>query len=221
MGKKAIILGITGLTGTVLAKQLFEDDDYTEIVSFQRRTSGLKHPKLTKYVGDLFELNKEKERFKADVVFCCIGTTKSKTKDKETYKAIDYGIPLQAAQLCKANGIATFIAISALGADAESRIFYNRTKGEMQRDILQLSIKNCYFMQPALLAGDREESRTAESFAIGVFKIINPLLLGSLRKYRSINPTKIAKTMRFVAKNGHKKPLIESDEIQQIAHENA
>jgi len=221
MGKKAIILGITGLTGTVLAKQLFEDDDYTEIVSFHRRKSGLKHPKLTEYVVDLFELNKEKERFKADVVFCCIGTTKSKTKDKETYKAIDYGIPLQAAQLCKANGIDTFIAISALGADAESRIFYNRTKGEMQRDILQLSIKNCYFMQPALLAGDREESRTAESFAIGIFKIINPLLLGPLRKYRSINPTKIAKTMRFVAKNGYIKPLIESDEIQQIAHENA
>jgi len=221
MGKKAIILGITGLTGTVLAKQLFEDDDYAEVISFHRRKSGLKHPKLTEHVVDLFKLEKEAARFQADVVFSCIGTTKAKTEDKKTYKAIDYGIPLQAAQLCKANGIATFIAISALGADADSRIFYNRTKGEMQRDILQLSIKNCYFMQPALLAGDREESRTAENFAIGIFKIINPLLLGPLRKYRSINPMKTAKTMRFVAKNGYIKPLIESNEIQQIADENA
>lgn len=221
MRKKAIILGITGLTGTVLAKQLFEDEDYAEVISFHRRESGLKHPKLTEHVVDLFQLKKEAARFKADVVFCCIGTTQAKTEDKETYKAIDYGIPLQAAQLCKINGIDTFIAISALGADADSRIFYNRTKGEMQRDILELAIENSYFMQPALLAGEREESRTGESIAIAAFKIINPILLGPLRKYRSIKPAKIAEAMRRVAKNGYKKPLIESDEIQQIAHGNA
>jgi uncharacterized protein YbjT (DUF2867 family) len=221
MEKKAIILGITGLTGTVLAKQLFEDDEYTEVISFHRRKSGLENPKLTEHVVDLFELEKEKARFNADVVFCCIGTTQAKTEDKEMYKAIDYGIPLQAAQLCKVNGIDTFVAISALGADAQSRIFYNRTKGEMQRDILKLAIKNSYFMQPALLAGERKDNRTGESIAIRAFKIINPILLGPLRKYRSIKPAKIAKTMRFVAKNGYKKSLIESDEIQQIAHENA
>ncbi|HEA31028.1 MAG TPA: NAD-dependent epimerase/dehydratase family protein [Leeuwenhoekiella sp.] len=219
MAKKAIILGITGLTGTILAKQLFEDTDYEEIISFHRRKSGLKHPKLTEHVVDLFELKNEKSRFKADVVFCCIGTTQAKTKDKETYKAIDYGIPLQAAQLCSANGISTFIVISAMGADASSRIFYSRIKGEMQRDILKLSISAIYFMQPALLAGKRDESRTAERLAIGLFKIINPLLVGPLRKYQSIKPVKIAKTMRFVAKNGYNKAIIKSDEIKQIAHE--
>ncbi|WP_031426584.1 NAD-dependent epimerase/dehydratase family protein [Flavimarina sp. Hel_I_48] len=221
MAKTAIILGITGLTGSILAKQLFEDEDYEKVISFHRRASELSHPKFTEHVVNLFELKREKERFKADVVFCCIGTTQAKTEDKETYKAIDYGIPLDAAQLCKDNNISTFIAISAMGADAESRIFYNRTKGEMQRDIFKLSIPNIYFMQPALLAGDREETRTAEKIATKVFKILNPLLVGPLKKYKSIKPEKIAKTMRFVAKNGFADPLIESDKIQKIADEHA
>jgi len=221
MAKTAIILGITGLTGGILAKQLFEDDTFDSVISFHRRKSGLKHQKLTEYVVDLFELKKEKERFKADVVFCCIGTTQAKTEDKETYKAIDYGIPLQAARLCQENKIPTFIAISALGADADSRIFYNRTKGEMQRDVQKLSLSHIYFMQPALLAGKREESRTAEKIAINIFKILNPILVGPLRKYRSIKPAKIAKTMRFIAINGYPQMIIESDKIQQIADENA
>ena len=221
MAKTAIILGITGLTGSILAQQLFEDIDYKEVISFHRRVSGLNHPKLTEHVIDLFELNKEKEHFKADVVFCCIGTTRAQTRDKKLYKAIDYGIALQAAKLCVKNSIPTFIAISALGATADSHFFYNRTKGEMQRDIAKLSISNIYFIQPALIAGNREQSRAAEQVVVGFFKIINPLLVGCLRKYQSIKPLEIAKTMLFLAKNGYNKAIIESDEIKKIAHENA
>ncbi|MGB3775462.1 MAG: NAD-dependent epimerase/dehydratase family protein [Leeuwenhoekiella sp.] len=221
MGKTAIILGITGLVGGVLAEQLFKDNDYEQVISFHRRKSGLQNQKLTEYIVDLFELEKEVERFKADVVFCCIGTTKSKTEDKSTYKSIDYGIPLQAAQLCEINAIPTFMAISAMGADASSSIFYNRVKGEMQRDIMKLTIPNRYFLQPALLSGDRNEKRVGESIANAIFKVINPILLGPLRKYRSIEPSKIATTMRVVAKNGYHKRLIESDEIKYIADENA
>jgi len=71
MGKKTIILKINGLTGTVLAKQLFEHKEYAEVISFHRRKSGLKHPKRTEHVVDLFKLEKEAARFKVDVGFCC------------------------------------------------------------------------------------------------------------------------------------------------------
>ncbi len=216
MAKTAIILGITGLTGSILAKQLVEDDYYDRIVSFHHRKSGLTHPKLTEHVIDMQKLVEAEEDFNADVVFCCVGTTRHQTPNKDEYKSIDYGIPITAASLCKKNSIPVLIAISAIGADVSSRIFYTRLKGEMERDILDLGIKNTYFMQPSLLKGNRVEYRPEEKFAAYVFKIVNPLLVGPLKKYRSIRAAKVATAMRMVAIMGYSKPCIPSEEIKAI-----
>ncbi|MEH6406937.1 MAG: nucleoside-diphosphate sugar epimerase [Leeuwenhoekiella sp.] len=218
MQKTAILLGITGLTGGILAKKILINNQYSQVISFTRKPSGIKNPKLTEHVIDLFKLEDYAEEFIGDVVFCCIGTTQAKTPDKEVYHKVDYGIPLSAARLCKLNGINTMITISAMGADAKSRVFYNRTKGEMERDILNLDIKNSYFMQPALIAGDRKEKRLLENLGKQVMKIINPLLIGSLKKYQSIHPDQIAEAMMNVAENGHNKKRIPSDEIKKIAN---
>lgn len=218
MKKKVIILGITGLTGNLLAKALLEDENYEEIISFHRRKSGINHPKLTEYMVNMDQLEDENEHFKADVVFCCVGTTKAKTRDKDAYKAVDYGIPLQAARLCEQNNIPTIIVISAMGANPNSRIFYNRIKGEMERDLLKLNIPHTYLLEPALLAGNREEKRTGERVAIAIFKLLNPLLRGPLRKYQSIKPETLVKTMQKLAKNRYNANQIESDKIKEIAN---
>tara|TARA_R110000751_G_scaffold77795_1_gene156798 strand:- start:72 stop:728 length:657 start_codon:yes stop_codon:yes gene_type:complete len=218
MGKTAILLGITGLIGNALAKNILEDSRYDKLISFHRRKSGIVHPKLEEHIVDLFELEKYAEQFKGDVVFCCIGTTQAKTDDKETYKKIDYGIPVAAAKLSAYNNIPKFIAISALGANPSSSVFYNKTKGEMERDVLKQNVNETYFLQPSLLAGDREEQRTLEKLAIGAFKVLNPLLIGPLKKYQSIKPEPIVATMQYLTFNTYSEIRIESDEIKKIAH---
>ena len=218
MGKTAILLGITGLIGNALAKDILEDSRYNKLISFHRRKSGIVHPKLEEHIVDLFELEKYAEQFKGDVVFCCIGTTQAKTDDKETYKKIDYGIPVSAAKLSAYNNIPKFIAISALGANPSSSVFYNKTKGEMERDVLKQNVNETYFLQPSLLAGDREEQRTLEKLAIRTFKVLNPLLIGPLKKYQSIKPEPIVATMQYLAFNTYSEIRIESDEIKKIAN---
>ena len=218
MGRTAILLGITGLIGNALAKNILEDSRYDKLISFHRRKSGIVHPKLEEHIVDLFELEKYAEQFKGDVVFCCIGTTQAKTDDKVTYKKIDYGIPVAAAKLSAYNNIPKFIAISALGANPSSSVFYNKTKGEMERDVLKQNVNETYFLQPSLLAGDREEQRTLEKLAIGAFKVLNPLLIGPLKKYQSIKPEPIVATMQYLAFNTYSEIRIESDEIKKIAN---
>ena len=44
---KALIIGATGATGKDLVNVLLEDRDYTDVVLFVRRPSGMAHPKLT------------------------------------------------------------------------------------------------------------------------------------------------------------------------------
>ncbi|APZ47191.1 nucleoside-diphosphate sugar epimerase [Polaribacter reichenbachii] len=213
MSKTAIILGATGLTGNILLKKLIEDKEYSKIKLFSRNSVSIKSEKIEEFIVDLLSLEKESKDFIADEVFCCIGTTVAKTKDKELYKAIDYGIPVTAAKIAKENGIATFIVMSSLGADAKSSVFYNRTKGEMERDILCKKIKHTYILRPSLIGGDRKEFRLAEKLGKGIMQILNPLLTGSLKKFRMIHPEKIATCMQVLAKTKPGVNILSSDEI--------
>lgn len=217
MNKTAIILGATGLTGGILLERLLKDDAYGKVKAFARRPLRKEHPKLEVYIVDLLELEKHQEDFKADVVFCCIGTTAAKTPDREAYRKIDYGIPMTAAVLCVQNKIDTFIVISALGANANSRIFYNRVKGEMETDVLKQEIKRTYILQPSLIGGSRDEKRSGELMAKQLMKVVNRVMAGPLKKYRSIHPETIALAMVWLAENDYKTHRIESDKIKEIA----
>lgn len=212
--KTAILLGATGLTGSILLELLLKDDSFLNVKVFGRSSTGISHPKLEEHLGDLFQMNDFSEAFKGDVVFCCIGTTKAKTPDKETYKKIDYGIPVTAAKLAKQNGISIFQVISAMGADVSSSTFYNKVKGEMERDILKLGIKNTYIFQSSLIGGNRSEKRTGEriaQIAMGTFGFLFP------KKYKMIEPETIAIAMLLVSKNGFEETKIESNQIKIIA----
>ena len=99
--KTAIILGATGLTGSLLLQMLLKDNRYKKIKLFSRKTVVIKNEKLQEHLIDLLKLSDHAGNFLADEVFCCIGTTKAKTPDKDLYKKIDYGIPVCAAELCK------------------------------------------------------------------------------------------------------------------------
>jgi len=210
--KIAILLGATGLTGSILLELLLKDDSFKNVKVFGRSATDISHPKLEEHLGDMFKMNDFSEAFKGDAVFCCIGTTKAKTPDKETYKKIDYGIPVAAAKLAKQNGIGSFQVISALGADPKSSTFYSKVKGEMEQDLLKIGIKNTYIFQPSLIGGDRSEKRTGEKIAqivMGTFTFLIP------KKYKIIEPETIAKAMLLVSKKGFDETKIESHQIQK------
>ncbi|MBI9058405.1 MAG: NAD(P)H-binding protein [Labilibaculum sp.] len=216
MGKTAIVLGASGLTGKLLLNQLLEDEDYTSVKIFTRRSLKLVHPKLKEYVGDLLKLEEFKKDFTGDEVFCCIGTTAKKTKDKAIYKKIDFGIPTSAAKLARANKIKSFVVISALGANHKSNIFYNRTKGEMEKVILNQKIANTYILRPSLIKGKREENRLGEGVGAFFMKMVNPFLCGGWKKYRAIEAETIANAMHALAQAKPDYNIIESDKIQAI-----
>ena len=218
MSKTAIILGATGLTGGLLLNKLIADDRYDTIKLFSRSSVNNNSKKIKEFIIDLLELQNHKNDFTADEVFCCIGTTKAKTKDQSVYKTIDYGIPLKAARLAKENKIQQFLVISSMGADASSTIFYNRTKGEMERDVLGQNIKNTFILRPSLIGGNRDEVRVGERIGKGIMSLLNPLFLGSLKKYKMISPEKIATCMQKLADSKSHQSIFSSDEIVEIAN---
>ena len=214
MGKTALILGSTGLTGGWLLKLLLNDARYSEIRLFNRNNTEISHPKITEYIVDLMDIEEHKDDFEADEVFCCIGTTKVKTPDKELYAKTDYGIPVSAAKLCKANNINTFVVMSSLGANPKSKIFYNRIKGKMEDDVFKQDVENTYSVQPSLIGGERREKRIGESIGKILMKVIRPFLFGPLKKYRIIHPQTIAKAMISLANATPASGIYKSDVLK-------
>jgi uncharacterized protein YbjT (DUF2867 family) len=217
--KTAIILGATGLTGRLLLSRLIADDSYTSIKLFSRKASGNTSPKIKEFVGDMLQLEHFKNDFTADEVFCCIGTTSAKTKDRAVYRAIDFGIPLTAAKLAKENDIPSFMVISAMGSNAKSKVFYNRTKGEMEQAVLDQNIPHTYILRPSLIIGERDEMRFGESLAAVLMKLMNVFLNGKAKKYRAIKADCIAAAMVNLAKSLPRMQIVNSDIIQELGEE--
>lgn len=217
MSKTAIIIGATGLTGSLLLQKLIADDNYTHIKLFLRRSTGIKHAKITEYMVDMLKLSEHQADFTGDAVFCCIGTTKAKTRSPEDYEAIDFGIPVAAAQLAKDNNITFFAVVSALGANASSRFFYNRVKGRMEQSVLSQGIPQTVILRPSLITGTRQEKRWVEDWGNIFVRLLNPLMLGKLKKYRSIKAESIAETLYKLPDMQIEQQIILSDAIQQIA----
>lgn len=214
MIKTAILLGATGLVGGHLLELLLEDGDFDRVIIFGRSSAGVNHPKIEEHLIDLFQLGNYERQFQGDALFCCIGTTKAKTPKKEQYKRIDHGIPVAAAQLAKTKDVPTIAIVSSMGADPDSRIFYNKVKGQMERDVLALQIPHTYLLQPSLIGGDRKEKRTGERLAkklVGFFGFLLP------ERYKMIHPQAIAKAMLVLSKTKPPSGRVPSAHIKELA----
>ncbi len=193
MKKTAIILGATGLTGGYLLNELLHNTDYAQIKVFGRKSCHIQHKKLQEFIGDLLNLEQFAKEFTGDEVFCCIGTTKKKCPNKNLYHQIDYGIPLATAQLCLRNNIPSLSIISTIGANKESRLFYTRTKGLMENDVLKLSIPNILIYRPSLIYGKRKEIRVGEKLAYYLNKLLSSIISNKFKGYQVIDASFLAK----------------------------
>jgi uncharacterized protein YbjT (DUF2867 family) len=215
---KAVLLGASGLIGSSLLQQLLESPHYTEVLVLVRKPLNQQHPKLTMLVVDFDKLNDYAEKLKTDVVFCCLGSTRKKTPDPEDYRKIDYQYPLDMGWIAYTNGASQYHLVSSMGANPHSSIFYSRLKGEVERDLKTIPFKSIHIYRPSLLDGARKEQRVGERLMIYAMRLINPLLLGGLKKYRSVKIEKVAAAMlrqSLVDKRGIF--IHQSDELQEPA----
>jgi uncharacterized protein YbjT (DUF2867 family) len=215
---KAILVGASGAIGSSLLQYLLNDSSYTEVLVLVRRKLNIEHPKLNQLVIDFSRLSEYSAEIKGNAVFCCLGTTKSQTPDEHQYRRIDYKYPLDVAWMAHTNGAESYHLVSAMGADKNSSFFYNRTKGEVERDLKDVPFKSIHIYRPSLLDSKRLQKRFGESVLNRLMHLINPLLIGKWKKYRSIKAESVAKVMLAQSLNDQKGIFIHpSDQIQALS----
>jgi len=195
MSNKAIIAGASGLIGSKLLNILLQQPGYDEILILVRKELPVQHEKLVQLVIDFDELDKHAATITGHAIFCCLGSTQKKTPDFNIYRKIDHDYPVMLAELAEQNGVEQYHLVSALGANSRSSNFYTKMKGETEDDMQQVGLKCLHIYRPALLTGDRKEYRLAERIFTPIMKLINPLLIGGLKKYRSIPAETVASAM--------------------------
>jgi uncharacterized protein YbjT (DUF2867 family) len=111
-----------------------------------------------------------------DDVFIALGTTIKVAGSEAAFRQVDYDFVVNTARAARAAGATRLAVVSALGADAKSRVFYNRVKGEMQAAIAQLGYESVVIAQPSLLLGDRAAlGQPARSGEIWAARLLGPL----------------------------------------------
>ena len=216
-GRTALVLGATGLVGGHCLELLLADDAWTRVTVIARRPSGRTNPKLVERVADFDRLDEQGDAFAADDVFCCLGTTIRKAGSQDAFRRVDHGYVVRAAELARKQRARQFLLVSALGADPGSRVFYNRVKGEAERDVSTQAFEGVALLRPSLLMGERAEHRRGEALAQKAAPILSPLLLGPFRKYRAVHGRTVARAMLRLAKEpvaGVR--VVESDEIEAL-----
>lgn len=197
--KKAIIIGATGLVGLALIEQLQSSDDFESItVVVRKKTDKLDaYTKVTQFVLQDFLLLNDEDVNGFTHAFSCLGSTIKQAGSKDKFYAIDYEINAHFADLIQDKNIHLLI-VSALGANANSPIFYNKVKGQLEDYLKKLSIYKLSIFQPSLLIGKRSEVRLLEDTAQTLFKLVEKTWTKPF-KYKPISAEQLAHTMVVAA----------------------
>jgi uncharacterized protein YbjT (DUF2867 family) len=208
------LFGATGLVGRECLKLLLERAEFSRVVVFVRRQvqfdlSPAQHEKLELHLIHFDRLASHASLFAVDQVLCALGTTIRKAGSQQAFRTVDFAYPAEIARLALERGARHFLLVSALGADARSRVFYNRVKGELEDAVLALPYRAHTIVRPSLLLGQREETRLAE-------KIGEKLAFLAPRKYKPVHARDVALSLiSAAAADRAGVNVIESEQIQR------
>ena len=148
---KALIIGATGATGTTLTEQLLNHANFSHITVFVRKPLALMHPKLTVEVIDFDKPDTWADKVRGDVLFSCLGTTLKQAGSKANQYKIDYTYQYNFAKIAKQNGINHYVLVSSGMANANSKAYYTRLKGELDNAVMALNFNRLTILRPPLL----------------------------------------------------------------------
>jgi uncharacterized protein YbjT (DUF2867 family) len=197
----ATLIGGTGLTGSFLVRDLLADPAITKVISVSRKSLNISNAKQTEVlIPDLAELPSIESKIRGQLYFCCLGTTIKKAGSKENFEKVDHDAVVAFAKIAKAHDATSFTFVSAMGANANSMIFYNRVKGRTEDDVKALGLRSLIIFRPALLVGPRTEFRLGERLATVTLVPLSGLLPTRIQKSLIIKAETLAARMLAVGK---------------------
>lgn len=199
-GRVALVAGATGLVGREILAALLADKTYGAVHSVGRRSLPLQHPKLVQHIVDFKAMPALP---KVDDCFIALGTTIKVAGSQAAFRAVDFESVQAVARAALAAGATKTGAVSAMGADPKSSVFYNRIKGEMEAALSATGFQCLVFARPSMLAGHRQAlhqpARPGERIGLWLMQGLKPLIPSN---YRAIEARDVAHALVRAVKKG-------------------
>jgi uncharacterized protein YbjT (DUF2867 family) len=212
--RRIVLAGASGLVGSSLLAYLLRDSSVAEVHVLSRRPLEVSHPRLTTHVVDFKSIPPLPP---LDEIYLALGTTIKQAGSQTAFRAVDYEANLAVAHAGLASGAARLGVVSAMGANANASIFYNRVKGELEAALSGLKLESLVIARPSLIIGDREKlnqpARSGEKLGLCISKLLNPLLP---MNYKAVEASKIALALVSEVPKAHGKRVLLSGDIQSF-----
>lgn len=214
-GRDAVLAGGSGLVGAELLRLLASEGDYARVLAPTRRALPVQHPRIEARPARFDALDEALSGANPGCdVFCCLGTTIRTAGSRDAFRAVDHGMVVALARWARRHDARRFLLVSALGADPRSRVFYNRTKGEAERDARAEGPSSVVVLRPSLLDGDRGERRFGEQISLRLARPLAGLIPAA---WRPVHARDVAAAMRNAAGAEQPAAVIESAAMQGAA----
>jgi uncharacterized protein YbjT (DUF2867 family) len=214
----AVVAGATGLVGSELVQRLLAEPRYRLLVALARRPLPLTSPRLVVAEANFEQLDQTLALATAEAapidVFCCLGTTIRVAGSEPAFRRVDHDFVLALGRWAVHVGARRMIVVSAVGADAASRVFYYRVKGETERDLATLDLRSLVILRPSLLRGERRHFRLGERTALALTATLGKLIPARVRPIAAVD---VAQAMIDAAWADRPPPVIESAAMQGAA----
>jgi len=194
MKQTSIVLGASGLIGRLLILELLQKSN--KVIAILRNDEDLPN-EVEKLIINFDEFINNGQLPNCDKIFICIGTTIKKAGSKEEFVKVDYTYAYEFAKKAFEVNASEIHLVSSVGADSKSNNFYLKTKGQIEDAILELKFEYTKIYRPSLLIGERSETRLLEKLGQLISPLFNIFLLGAMKKYRSIDAKKVARSMVY------------------------
>lgn len=195
-----LVAGATGLVGQEVLATLLADRATRTIHVLGRRAPALRDPRIIAHTVDV---TRPPALPAVDEVYIALGTTLKAAGSRPAFRAIDHDAVLAVARAAHAAGATRLAVVSAMGADPSSRVFYNRTKGDMEQSLAGVGYRCLVIARPALLVGDRarlgQPGRPAEHLGLRLSRLLEPLIPPN---YRPIEAHQVAQHMIAALRDG-------------------
>lgn len=191
MTQRLLLLGATGLVGSHALRQALDDPRVARVIAPTRRALPA-HPKLENPVVDFDALPDDAPWWAVDGVICALGTTIRQAGSKAAFRRVDVDYVIDTAKRARAAGARAYALNSASNANAASRIFYLRCKGEAEEAVQTLGYASVAIVRPSLIGGERTPPRPSERRTARIMDALGGLIPA---RYRVVPAERIAACM--------------------------
>jgi uncharacterized protein YbjT (DUF2867 family) len=201
--KSAVLLGATGAVGGQALAALLASPAFEHVTTLGRRAVSVAPAgKLAQHSVDPGKPATYDSFLPGHAVaICTLGVGESTKVSKEEFRRVDFDYVLDFARTCKRQGVSHFTLLGSVGANAKSRFFYLRCKGELEEAIAALGFDRVSFFRPSMIITPKNRYGISQAIVLKVWPVLDKVFWGPLRKYRGVT---IADLGRAMVKNAER-----------------